>query len=190
MNISFEFSNRKAVFFSFAILASIMLVGCAVDQRHIVSGKHHPTEFDARDQCSADAIITQRWREVEVNGSYGAAGYQVEKLPNGDWLCKQVFGSVLEKQKADFADELAADRAGLSLEDYRIKRAKEQEDLHQAYLKMYEARYRQQEAWKKDGKLHSHTYTNPDGSIEAVTVHGDYRCQTDIDESGADTTCN
>lgn len=75
-------------------------------------------------------------------------------------------------------------------EENRLAEIERVEEKERVYKEFYMAKERQYEQFKKDGKVHTDVYTEPDGAIRATTIKGESRCDTYADSSHASSTCN
>lgn len=159
----------------------LLLNGCVAPGA--VSGAYE-TEYQARGKCAYDASKLSGWKE-----SFTAANFKAQRRPDGDWQCIQVYGSVLDQQIKDSRDEYYANIDGVSLETYKQRKADSMKRIEQAYKDLFMAKERLYEDYRKDGKLHTDTYTLPDGSVRSVTIQGDKRCESYVDASGSSSSC-
>ena len=163
-------------------LACLSLSGCIAPGA--VDGAYE-TEYQARGGCAFNAMKASGWSETYTN-----ANFKVQKRPDGDWQCIQVFGELLEQQRKDSYDESQANIHGLSLAEYRKQKADNMKSIEQSYKDLFMAKERLYESYRKDGKLHTDTYSLPDGSVKAVTIQGGQRCESYVDAQGATSSCN
>ncbi|EOU2745854.1 hypothetical protein ACNUYN_004311 [Escherichia coli] len=169
---------RKLIFIG---IGCLLLSGCARQPQGTVSGSYE-TEYKARVECARAAASGT----YEVYLPYD---FKVHRHTAGYWQCIQVYGSELEQQKKDSYDEMLADRDGLTLSEYRKNKADSMKRIEQAYKDLFMAKERLYEDYRKDGKLHTDTYTLPDGSVRSVTIQGDKRCESYVDASGSSSSC-
>lgn len=69
------------------------------------------------------------------------------------------------------------------------KKEADMKAAEEAYKNLYTAKERLYESYRKDGKLHTDTYTEPDGTIRSTTIHGNSRCDLVSGVNGATSTC-
>lgn len=170
---------RKFIFIG---IGCLLLSSCAQQPQGTVNGSYE-TEYKARAACARAAASGT----YEVYLPYD---FKVQRHPEGYWQCIQVYGSELEQQKKDSYDETLADRDGLTLSEYRKNKADSMKRIEQSYKDLFLEKERLYESYRKDGKLHTDTYTLPDGSVKSVTIQGDKRCESYVDASGASSSCN
>lgn len=125
---------------------------------------------------------------------------QAEAIEKAVWTCKRAEYpfDVRDRVRASFSKK---EDNTLIFSCYIVSQAQiesEQKAQHDAEMKQikedyknfYLAKEKLYEIYKRDGKLHTDTYADPDGTIHSTSIHGESRCDSVSGSTGSTLTCN